>query len=103
MKMMTKTTIYKNHGQQGHYYVVDEANRDMVEIVQGSEIYIRRVEDFDGTYELLMHEVTIGIPGWTYEFKESTLLDILVVTGVTEEEINEAMEVPRINSHHVLG
>ena len=86
------TKIYKNHAQLGHYYIVDEEKKRMAEVVQGSEAYLYRVEDFEGTRALLEHEIGLP-PGWHYDFEESTFLDILVVTGVTEERINEVMEV----------
>ena len=82
--------IYKNHAQLGHYYIIDEANKKMAEIVLGSSVYLHAISDYEATYELLEHEK--GIPGWGYDFEESNFLDILVVTGISKAKIMKALK-----------
>lgn len=83
------TKIYKNHVQRGHYYVFTD--RGAVEIVLGS---ITHVQKLRLTKEDALETIqsTPKMKGF-YDFQESSFLDILVVTGITEEEIYEAMEV----------
>lgn len=87
--MTTETTkIFKNFAQQGHYYIFRGGRA--VEVVQGSETYV--VRDVWGAEQTLKDLETAPKLGLLYDFQESTFLDILVMTGVTEEQIYEVME-----------
>lgn len=92
----TRMKIYKNYAQKGHYYVVAEEQKAIVEIVQGSEVYVTKIASrhYKSMVQLLKEGPKLQHrPHPLYNFKLSSFLDILVVTGVTKERIYESLEV----------
>lgn len=85
---MTRTKIYKNLAQQGHYCIF--RGDSAVEIVQSpSQTYVITIRDA----AQLQKDLNVAPQlKRLYDFQESSFLDILVVTGVTKGRIHEIME-----------